>query len=249
MIFLKAKGKLGIVLTIIAGAGFLYTIYLTAKKAPEAQKLKEEALEKKRQDTGDENAQLTTAETIQAQLPCYGPIVGTAAVTLGSIIGSQLLPQSYINDVKALHNAYKEVTAKVNGPEAEKMISALANQKVTQSTDGYPKEKFAFLFDDKFIEFEATLVDVLYAEYDVNKLFKNKGDVTFNQLLQIFKQKEVSRGDDFGWDEELGDVWYGYSWINFEHIPYNLNGHNVTLIRFRDDCHALCEDPDDPITE
>ena len=239
---MKVKSKFGIVLTIVAGIGMIATIVITAKKAPEAQKKKEEALEKKRQETGNENASLTFMESFQAQAGCYAPVIASATLTVGSIIGSQILPQSAINDLEKLHKTYKEVTAKVNGPEAEKLIDDMTQQKLSQDNDTIKKELFVLKFGDEDILFESTLLDISEHIYDVNRFFKGTGTITFNELLDIFQLDHRERGDEFGWDECLGEAWYGYCWIDFKYRKGMLGDKPVTFIDMPFDCHPLTDE-------
>lgn len=236
------KSKMGVFLMLAASAGMIVTIVMTAKKAPEAQKAKEDALALKRQSTGDENAQLTTIESIKAQLPCYAPVIFTAAMATGSMIASQVVPQGALDGLEKTFRTYKDISAKMHGPEAENIIDQMTTQKLTQGTDGMTKETFVIHFNDKDILFETTLLDVLESEYDVNRFFKGTGTITFNQMLQLFHQEEQEFGDEFGWDECLGDAWYGYSWIDFRHRRGMLNGKPVTFIEMPFECHPLDEE-------
>lgn len=241
-----AKGKLGLAFTIIAGIGLVITVMMTAKKAPQAQEMKTEALKQKRLETGDENAQLTKMETIQAQLPCYAPVAASALLTVGSLVGSQIFPQEALRDLKKMHETYKEITAKVNGPKAEALIEKITEQKALPS--GVPeeqqkKETFVIRFDNENIVFESTIVDILMAEYDVNRFFAGTGEITFNQMLKIFHiDREFENGDLLGWSLILGDTWYGYNWIDFEHRRGTLNGKQVYFIDMPFECHSLCEE-------
>lgn len=239
---IKPKGKLGIILMLAAGAGMIFTVVLTAKKAPEAQKLKEEALEQKKVATGNENVQLTKIESLKAQLPCYAPVIFSAAVTTGSMIASQVMPQGALRNLENTLQTYKDISAKVHGPEAEKLIEQMTEQKITQGTDGMKKETFVLKFNDHDILFETTLLDVMEAEYDCNRFFTGTGQLTFNQLLGFFRLETQERGDEFGWDCYLGEVWYGYSWIDFKHRRGMLDGKPVTFIEFPFDCHSLNEE-------
>lgn len=238
------KGK-GILFAILAGAGMIFTVYLTAKKAPEAVQKRDEALQKKREETGDENAELTPMESFQAQAPVYIPVAGAGAVTLLGVVASQIFPSKELKDSKDLFKAYKEVSEKLHGPKVEKFISQMAEQKVTQGTDEMPKETFVLRYGDEDIVFDATIVDVLEAEYDVNRLFCGLGYVSFNQLLDFLKKPHVKGGDDIGWDIVLGETWYGYSWIDFKHRKGTLNGKPVTFIDMPFECHPMTMDEEE----
>lgn len=241
---MRPKGKVGIVLTVLAGVGMVVTIVLAAKKAPEANKLKEEALEQKRQKTGDENARLTKLESIKAQAPCYTPVIFSAVMTAGSLVGSQLLPQSSINEIETWCQTYKNINTKLNGEKLNQMAENMTAKKIAQGTDVGEKETFVLKFDGKDILFDSTEMEVLAAEYEANRRFRvetSKG-VTFNELLDIFHVDErVTGGDDVGWQQTLGEEFYGYVWIDFVHRKGMLNGIPVTYIDMPFPCHALEE--------
>ena len=248
---MKVKGKWGIVLTVVSILGFGYTIYLTSKKAPEAQKAKEEALKLKQETTGDESAKLTKMESIQAQVKYYAPVALTAITTVGSIIGSQFLPQSALHDIEKVHATYKELNRKLNGDKAEAAIEKMTTQKLAVDEDGIKKETFVLRFspissgglDEKEIIFETTLLDVMEAEYEINRDFQiGKGDLKFNELLDIFHiQEHVEGGDQVGWEQYLGEVYFGYHWIDFTHRKGIRNGQPVTYIDLPFQCHDLTE--------
>ena len=251
-----SKGKAGIILTITAGVGLVTSVVLTAKKAPEAEKLKAAALEEKRKTTGDPNVKLTWVESMRATAGCYVPVFISTAVTAGSIIGAQVLPQSAMNELKKMHNTYKDIVAKVESKEAAEKIEEIAqakleeDKKAKKSTDGKSatSQRFAFRFEGLDpIEFTATLVDVMEAEYLVNREFKildGGGEITLNKFLEFFDCDPLDgdAGEDFGWQEYLGEAFYGYSWIDFIHKDGELNGHPVTFIDLPFGPHALTED-------
>ena len=250
---MKAKGKWGVVLTIVSVGGLLYTIYLTAKKAPEAKEAVDAALEAKKASTGDENAQLTKAETVEAQMKCYAPVALSALATAGSIVGSQFLPQSAMRDIEKVHETYKAFNRKLNGEKAEKAIEEMTTQKLTEGAKGgnIKKETFVLRFDPisgedmagKEIIFETTLLDVMEAEYEINRYFQvARSQLTFNEMLDFFHVPEhVEGGDVVGWEEYLGEVYFGYSWIDFNHRKAMRNGEPVTYIELPFQCHDLTE--------
>ena len=242
VILLGAKRKFGVVLTITTAAAFVWTVVMATKKAPEALEAKQKALEEKRAKTNDENAQLTWVESIKAQMPCYAPVIAGGAVAVTSAIGSQILPQSALNDFDRLHKTYKDITAKVNSPKAEQLISKMTSEKLKIANREPQKEWFVIHFRDDDILFESTFISVLQATYDINKLFSGIGTVTFNQALGFFKQPEVEDGEDYGWDTYLGEAFYGYSWIDFEYRQGKFKGKDVTFIDMTFDPHCLTEE-------
>lgn len=238
-----AKGKIGILLAVLTGVGLVVTVVITANKAPEARAAKEEALNKKRLETGDENAELTKMESIKAQAPSYMPVIFTASATAASLIGSQILPQKAISDLNRWRNAYHDISNRVNGPKAEQLLQSMTEEQLKlQSGSGIKKETFVISCEGEVLEFESTLLDVMEAEYNINRYFHGVGYIKFNEALECFHlDQKVESGDEFGWDMYLGDAYYGYSWIDFQHRRGMKDGKPVTFIDLPFPPHRLDE--------
>lgn len=78
-------------------------------------------------------------------------------------------------------------------------------------------------------KFKARFVDVLYAEYRLNRLFILKGDASladFLELLTDYDPEELEEFKKLGWSTWAFDP-YGYQWIDFQHDVHS-NGTDVT---------------------
>ena len=73
---------------------------------------------------------------------------------------------------------------------------------------------------DKSQFFERTMQQVMQAEYHLNRNFILRGHVTFNEFLEFLDLPPVEEGEIVGWTDYLGEVTYGYRWIDFEHRHY-----------------------------
>ena len=236
------KGKAGLILTAIGLVGFGVALWLTAKKAPEAQKRKEEALEKKRLETGDPEAQLTAAESLKAQVGCYAPVAAVALATAGSLVGGQIVPQKALKDLEKLHDTYRQVTRKLGGPKAEEIANDITQKKLS-GKDGKKLEHFVLRYGGgEEASMMTTLIDIMEAEYNCNWFFTGTGGLTMNQMLEFFHQESVEDGDRMGWDVYLGEAYYGYCWIDFRHTDGMVNGKPVIFIDLPFDCHPLTEE-------
>ena len=79
--------------------------------------------------------------------------------------------------------------------------------------------------------FNATVDKVLRAEMEVNRQFILTGQVNLNFFFNQLGINTVEGGDDLGWSAELGQEYYGYSWIDFEHFDAKLeDGLECTII-------------------
>ena len=215
---LKISGK-AIFLTITA-AGMISAAVLAAKNTPEAQKRKEAALEKKREATGDPNAQLTFVESVQAQFGSYAPAIAAGMVAVGGLVGSEVVNQQNLNKAKKTLNDFKDMTAKFEGTGAVKTIEKAVEEKNNTGKDKKKskpweqKEQFRIVFQGHSILFESTRADVMEAIYELNRTFHSIGHVSFNDFLQYLGQKGLPEGDDRGWQDYVGRQVYGYSWID-----------------------------------
>lgn len=213
----KISGKT--ILFVVAVAGMVTSAVMAAKKAPEAQKRKEEALQAKRERTGDENAQLTFMESVQAQAGSYAPAIVAGIIALGSITGSEVINKDNLNKAKQTLNEYKDMTEQLSGKGAVKTIEKAVEQKKLDEKAGKPwqeKEEFRIIFQGHSIQFESTRADVIEAIYETNRYFHGRGVVTFNEFLGYLGQEPVGKeGDERGWEQYVGEAVYGYSWIDF----------------------------------
>ena len=213
---IRVNGKT--VLLIVAGLGIGITAWLAAKSSPEAQKRKEDALAAKREKTGDPNAQLTLIESIQAQIGAYAPAIVSGMVTVGSLVGSEVINEQNMKKAEKAFDNYKEMTDKLGGKGASKFMESAVEQKKLDAKKGKPweaKEQFRIVFQGRSIQFESTRFEVMEAIYEANRYFHGRGILTFNEFLEFLRQSPVDGGDDRGWECYVGEAVYGYTWIDF----------------------------------
>lgn len=217
MISIKPKT----ILLVVSVTGMTLSAYLAAKKTPEAQKRKEAALAKKREMTGDENAQLTFIESIQAQIGSYAPAILSGAVAVGTVLGSDIVNKENLKKAEKSFNDFKDMTAKFEGQGAVKTIEKAVEEKNGTGKDKKKlkpweqKEHFRIVFQGHSILFESTRAEVMEAFYETNRYFHGRGQVTFNEFLEALGQESVPEGDDRGWEQYVGEAVYGYTWIDF----------------------------------
>lgn len=214
---IKVKGKT--MLLVVAGLGMGVTAWLAAKNTPDAQKRKEEALKEKRETTGDENAQLTFVESIKAQFGAYIPAIVSGMVTVGSLVGSEVINKDNLKKAEKALDDYKDMTERLDGKGASKVLEKAVEQKKKDEKKGKPWEKpesFRIVFQNHTIIFESTRADVIESIYEANRTFHGLGILTFNEFLGYLGQEGVGKdGDLRGWEQYVGETIYGYSWIDF----------------------------------
>ena len=80
--------------------------------------------------------------------------------------------------------------------------------------------------------FESTFADVSNAEYELNRLFILRGDVTMEDFLTILGIPQITNANQFGWGDYIGEVKYGYKWIDFNHRKKEENGKTYYEINY-----------------
>lgn len=235
----KALKKAAPTLLSCAGAaGVVATAVLAVKATPKALQALETAQEAKQAENGEK---LTRMETIGACWTCYAPAAATGIAAIGCIFGANVLnrrQQAALVSAYALvsrsYNEYKRKVKEVCGPEAHrKVLAALAAEKSTKPPLYAPTiDRMASLgfedageedlmFYDTFGEryFQATISQVLQAEYHLNRNFALSGGfVTLNQFYEFIGISGIPGGDKIGW--MVSDELY---WVDFEHIKAALD--------------------------
>ena len=231
------------ILTCISAAGVVATVVLAVRSTPKALKCIEEAKAAKNTENGEN---LTQMETMAACWRCYIPAAVTGIATIGCIFGANALnrhQQASLVSAYALvsrsFNSYKQKVKEFYGEEAHKKVMAsLAAEKstkpplyagsLTQMTSlgfedvGEEERLFYDAISDRY--FQATISQVLQAEYHLNRNFALTGGfITLNQFYEFLGISKVPGGDEVGW--MVSD---GLYWVDFDHqktvVDDGLNG-------------------------
>lgn len=218
--FLKKNSSL--LLSLGCSAGVLATGFTSARAALKArQKLL--LTEEVKDDT------LTTKETLFIAAPYYILPFTIAGVTIGGIFCNHTLNQkeklALISACTVAAAKLEEFKTKVNeiyGENATKMITDAINEEKA-SMQAPP---FTDLGTKLFYEpisgrlIERTEVEVLEAEYHFNRNFILRGYANLNEFYDFLGLERTPEGDVLGWSFNAGESFYGYNWIDFEHVEH-----------------------------
>lgn len=121
---------------------------------------------------------------------------------------------------------YKAEVKDIFGEEADRKVEDAIAVKRLEDNDILAEEhaEDAKLWYDHFSErwFWATYEEVSDAEFFANRIFRMQGYLTLNDFYNLVPGlSPIPEGDEIGWDEYVGEVCYGYTWIDFEHIDHN----------------------------
>ena len=223
----KLKKSAPTILSIVAAGGMIGTVISAIKATPKAIRLLEEG------KTNADLQELSTWETIKIALPAYVPTILAGVGTLACIFGANILNQRYqaslISAYGVLAETYKKYQMKLiehHGEEAHKKIMA---EMIEEAKDTYicapgfvnsisndlgnGGEKL--LFYDSFSKryFEATAVQVLMAEYHLNRNFCLGAIPPVNMFYDFLGLEPTEIGESIGWSNSDGS----YYWIDFIH--------------------------------
>lgn len=224
----RSSRRAATLLTCLGGAGLVATAVLSGKATIKAQVLLKDAEQRK----GEE---LTTREAVETVAPAYIPTIVVAAASLTCIFGSNVLSrrsQAAISSAYAILDQsfknYKRKLKELYGTEAhDKVMDKLAIEKAENidisSTNLFavcrrlPENKFSnpVIFYEPMSEryFEATMEQVLDAEYHLNRNYSLGKEVTLNDFYGFLGIPEIETGDMLGWNF-MDESMY---WIDFNH--------------------------------
>ncbi len=229
-----------ILLSCLAVIGTAATAVVAVRATPKAQENRKKAEIHKTKSADREiedpaisavstnNAELTPMEIIKAEAPAYIPAATIGVATILCILGAgalNLRQQASLASAYALaertYHRYKDKVKSIIGPEADHAVEEAMQQEEKDISDDRPPwdevQTFYIECGEWSTFFERTMEQVKDAEYSINRNLNLKGYVTFNDLLEFLNIPAIKNGDQVGWDHYDGEVFYGYSWIDFVH--------------------------------
>ena len=211
----RMKRNAGTITAVLAIAGVCYTAYRGIK---DGMKLNDAI----KTDETFENK--TTSEKVTTVLSnCY-PTIISAVVTSALILTSD---QKHRRVEAGLAGVAASAIHGLNGINESNI-----KQDIPDITKNEYGEKVTFYepFSKQF--FESTFADVFDAEYELNRLFILRGDVTMDDFLTMLGISQSKNADQFGWGYYIGEVKYGYKWIDFVHRKKEENGKTYYEINY-----------------
>lgn len=152
--------------------------------------------------------------------------VGTASLIC--IFGANLLSRrqqaSLISAYAALDQAFREYRGKVLSLAGVETDHAVMNSIREEHKDCEEKNPPWEVVQTFYLEgypkfFDMTMEQVARAEYCLNRNFVLRGYVTFNEFLHFLGLDDLGeKGEHVGWESYIGEAFYGYQWIDFDHI-------------------------------
>lgn len=229
------------VLTCLGGAGVIITSVMAAKATPKAL----ENLEEAKQEKGEE---LSKWEKVKVAGPKYLPTIVIGGVTVVCIFGANILnkrqqanlasayaliDQSY----KRYQNKVKEIYGEDAHEEILELIAAEKSENVGIKSPGFVSNDKLYVdnqcgetrifydeFGDRF--FEATLEQVISAQYHLNRNYTLRGYTVLNEFYDFLGIEPTGYGNELGWIANDD----GKYWIEFNNKKVNIRGVDCIII-------------------
>lgn len=231
------------ILSAIGAIGVGCTAVSAVMATPKAIKRLDEAREEK-------GEKLTKTETVITAAPVYIPAVLLGASTIACIFSANALNKrkqaALISAYAFLDNAHKEYKNKLKelyGEEADNKIrEAIALDKRNEDVTAYApglnnpsssEEKLLFFEDFRGKYFEATMNDVLLAEYHLNRNFALRGCASLNEFYEFLGLEKTDFGDTLGWSADEFIEGGLTPWIDFDHILTPVSDDGM-------ECYRIC---------
>ena len=222
------KRNAGTILTTAGGVGVISTVVLAVKATPKAMKLLEDAKRNREEE-------LTNWDVVRIAGPAYIPTAITGVATRACIFGANILnkrQQAALMSAYALVDTkfkeYKDKLKELHGEEMhQEIVNAIAVEKAgdvyvhseclctncdlsIEENDGEPK-----LFYDEHSNryFEATIEQVMQAEYHLNRNYTLRGYVYLNEFYEFLGIGTTDYGSVQGWAINDDEIY----WIDFNH--------------------------------
>lgn len=220
-LFVKRNGST--ILTCAGSTGVVATAVLAVKATPKAMLLLEHAKEEKGED-------LTRFEVIRTAAPAYIPTILMGISTIACIFGANILNKyqqgSLMSAYALLDSSYKEYKSKVVDLYGEDADSRVREEiaKDEYASDEIASNSDKLLFYDEFSGryFRSTTVNVLKAEYEINKKI-SMGSVYLNEFYELVGLPATDYGYHLGWSAAGMDEMYCKEWLDFNHEKFMLD--------------------------
>lgn len=216
--FFKDNGP--ILLSIVASVGVVATTVLAIKATPKA--------EEKIRDISIE-AEPSKKEVVAAAWKCYVPTAIVGGITIGCIIGSNAISRkqqaAVVGAYILLARNYKQYRDKVIelfGEEADEKVQTeiVKDVDISDELHKHDGSDICLFYEEHYGEiFERSMLEVLSAEYEMNRCLIQNGEVSLNNFFDLLALDHRLDNDDLGWSQEDVFDFYQNCWIDFEHIP------------------------------
>lgn len=223
------------ILTYAGAIGLIATSVATAMATIKACDILDKAKEEKCSD-------LTRSEMTSIVVKAYIPPILIGAFSISCIFGSNILSKrqqkSLVSAYALIAASYSEYKAKVKELYGEKMHQEVVDAIVKENSNegriyseqaptncnlGLEEDSIEpRLFYDEYSSryFEATIEQVILAEYNLNRIYVLRGYAVLNEFYDFLGLESTDYGSIIGWSAFDSD---GVQWLEFNHHKIIIN--------------------------
>lgn len=225
------------ILSFVAAAGVVGTAVLAVKATPKAVSL----LRCKEVEVNEQNArpeddrELTAVEVVQTVWKEYIPAAAAGVATIVAIFGANVLNKRQIASVTGAYilldqtyKKYKDKVVELYGKETDQKVRAevakdIYEEKKPEAPEksdkkGTDDDETLLFYEEHYGQyFHRKLIEVMDAEYRINKKLAQDGEASLNDFYEYLGLDPIEVGDAMGWSQEAICDFYNPSWIDFDH--------------------------------
>lgn len=221
------KTKNTVICTILGIGSAILAPVLAVKATTKATKI----IEKTEEETG---LNLTKAEVVKSVWKCYIPTATAMIMSVTCVVGAEILNRkqqiSLVSAYALLEQTYKQYHSKVKDILGFEKAEELQNESFREAKNPNNQEiltdyrKRTFYDTNTSRYFESTIEEIQDAEYALNRKMALEGSASLNDWCDLIGLPKIADGDDVGWSLGAGLSFYGYQWIEFEHVKSTIAG-------------------------
>ena len=217
----KLKRASPTILTCIGAIGVVATAATAVRATPRAMKLCESLRLERANEYQEEPSKI---EYIREVWKCYIPAIAIGASTILCIFGANGLnkrQQAAITSAYALldqtYKQYRDTVKELYGEEADVQVRKKIAKENLCDIQKPDEGKLLFYDEASNRYFERSMLEVLDAEYHLNREFITEGTVKLNDFYDLLGLPKTKIGSTVGWAIDTAAAFFGYQWIDFEH--------------------------------
>lgn len=218
LLFMKYGNAKSLALCFAASFGVVATMASAIHETPKARLLmQDEQLEKGRPLKRKEKLAINAKTYLPTGLIATGTIACIFASNLVTRKQQAAMAQAYF----LLSQSFQEYKAAVETATDELAMEKIVNEKPRPRYKDPDKLSFYIEYYDRI--FESTMLEVVDAEYHLNRKLIMDGCVMVNDLLELLGLPRMQTGDILGWD-------YNTAWVDFDHGIVDVDGMDCFVI-------------------
>lgn len=212
-----------LILSIVGSIGVVATAVLTARATIKAVRIVD-GMERFEPGQGT-TVHPSNEEIVKAVWKEYIPAAVVGLSTMGCIFGSTILSRQQLNSIASAyilldqtHREYKKKVNELYGEGADRTVKKDILEDLSDDSDASSRGDRIIFYEENYGKlFERTMLEVVQAEYKLNRQFALNGEASINDFMDLLGLEHVEFGNCIGWLSDSNYDFYGHPWIEFKH--------------------------------